>query len=118
MFLTANLCPTFLHRMMAGLGVALVLLLSAMAASPELHAWVHGDGNASEHSTPGHEPGGDDDHECAVTLFSHGAEAMLVFCLVMLVRPLARSMTMRAPGWVAVARPYYWLVPSHAPPVG
>lgn len=43
----------------AGLLVALVLLLDAMAACPSLHELVHQDANAPE-------------HQCVVTLFAHG----------------------------------------------
>ena len=39
--------------------VALVLLLDAMAACPELHELIHHDADAPS-------------HECAVTLFAHG----------------------------------------------
>jgi hypothetical protein len=39
--------------------VALVLLLDAMAASPELHEFFHNDAGAPE-------------HQCAVTMFAHG----------------------------------------------
>ena len=39
--------------------VTLVLLLNAMASSPELHEFFHADA-------------GHADHECAVTLFAHG----------------------------------------------
>ena len=109
--------PSPLHRFTAVLGIVLVVLLNLLAASPELHAWVHGDEHAPAHSTPGHEPVGDDDHECAVTLFAHGVEALLVFCVLMLARPLARSVIPRARDEIARTRPRYWLVPSHAPPV-
>lgn len=44
---------------LAGMLVAVVLLLNAMAAAPELHELIHADA--------GHE-----DHQCAVTLFAHG----------------------------------------------
>ena len=39
----------------------LVWVLGLLAASPELHAALHGDADQG-------------DHECAVTLFSHGTE--------------------------------------------
>ena len=39
--------------------VALVLLLDAMAACPELHELIHQDAGQAE-------------HQCAVTLFAHG----------------------------------------------
>jgi len=43
----------------ASLLVALVLLLDAMAACPELHELIHHDAGQPE-------------HQCAVTLFAHG----------------------------------------------
>lgn len=45
--------------MVAGLLVAVVLLLDAMAACPALHELIHHDAD-----TPG--------HHCAVTMFAHG----------------------------------------------
>jgi hypothetical protein len=108
--------PAPLTRITAVLGVALVLLLNLLAASPTLHAWAHAEDTAVEHATPGHEPAGGADHECAVTLFAHGVAALLVFLLLMLVRPLARSMVLRPRDWFVATRPAYWLVPSHAPP--
>jgi hypothetical protein len=45
--------------LVAALLVALVLLLDAMAACPQLHEFFHKDANESE-------------HQCAVTFFSHG----------------------------------------------
>jgi hypothetical protein len=42
-----------------GLLVALVLLLNAMAACPELHELIHKDADSTE-------------HHCAVTMFAHG----------------------------------------------
>ena len=44
---------------MSGLLVALVLLVNALAACPDLHALIHHDADA---------PG----HACAVTMFAHG----------------------------------------------
>jgi hypothetical protein len=52
-------------RAVAAGAIALVLLLAVMAASPDLHAWVHGQTVAQLQT--GH---GDDD--CVVTQFSHG----------------------------------------------
>ena len=45
--------------LLAGLLIALVLLLDAMAACPALHELIHHDAD---------KPG----HECAVTMFAHG----------------------------------------------
>ena len=46
------------RRGIVALLLAQLLMVLAMAASPQLHQWVHHDA-------------GDDGHECAVTLFSH-----------------------------------------------
>ena len=92
-----------LHRLLAAGGVALVLLLSVLAASPGLHAWLHG--NA-----------GETDHECVITLFQHGvvattAEVVLVFVALVLLAWIAA-----APSALCLAPPRYWLPPGHAPP--
>ena len=104
-----------LHRVIAVFGVALVMLLSATAVRPELHAWLHGAEDV-EHAGAGHEPVGADGHECAVTLFAQGAGALLVFCLLVLAQLPVCSVACRAADWVVVVRPRYWLAPSHAPP--
>ncbi len=106
-----------LTRTVAVLAAGLVLVLGLLTVSPELHASLHGPDESGAHADHESEaPVGDADHECAVTLFAHGVEALLVFCLLMLARPLARSVVLRATDKIAVARPRYWLVPSHAPP--
>ena len=109
--------PSLLHRLTAVLGVALVLILSVLAANPKLHAWVHGPETTANRAAPGHEPVGDTDHACAVTLFAGGVESLLDFFLLMLVRPLAHSIVLRASDWLVAAQPRYWHVPSHAPPL-
>jgi hypothetical protein len=48
-----------MRPVLGGLLVAVVLLLNAMAASPELHELFHADAGQAE-------------HQCAVTLFAHG----------------------------------------------
>jgi hypothetical protein len=110
--------PSSLHRITAVFGVALVLLLNVLAASPELHAWVHGPQEAAQHTGPDHAPVGDADHECAVTLFASGVGLLLAFILLLLAQVLDRGQTLFSSDWLIVSRPHYWLVPSHAPPVG
>jgi hypothetical protein len=39
--------PSFSTRLIAGAGVALVLLLSVLASSPEAHEWIHGHGGCT-----------------------------------------------------------------------
>ena len=80
-----------------------MLLLSVLAVSPGLHAWLHS--NA-----------GETDHECVITLFQHGVVAaaaevaLVVVALVLLARVAA------APAALYIALPRYWLPPGHAPP--
>jgi hypothetical protein len=52
-----------LRRLLAAGGIALVLLLSVLGSSPDLHRLVHGGADA----------GADD--SCAVVLFGHGVSA-------------------------------------------
>lgn len=118
---TARSLPSLLWRIIAGAGAALVFVLTLAAVSPTVHGWLHGhadeewSGCAHEHES---DPRSDEaDHECAVTLFGHGVEALVGFCLLMLARPLVRSIAWRAGDAIFAARPRYWLVPSHAPPV-
>ena len=97
-------------RLSAFLAALCVFVLTLLAASPEWHAGMH-DEHAEQSA-----PIGTADHECAVTFFAGGVEALLVVCLLMLVRPLARGVQARATDQRFFARPRYWLVPSHAPP--
>ena len=105
------------RRLTALLGVALVLLLNVLAASPELHARLHGQDQVRGHAGHGHEPVGDADHECAVTIFSHAATALLFFCLLLLLRSPDRGTLWNARDWWPVARVRYWHAPAHAPPL-
>lgn len=91
-----------------------VFVLSLLAASPEWHAKFHGDQSAHSAQSA---PVGTADHECAVTFFAGGVEALLIFCLLMLVRPLTALLLTRAVDDFVVTRPRYLLVPSQGPPV-
>ena len=51
------------RRLLAAAGIALVLLLSVLAANPELHRVLHADGDAAA------------EDGCAVVLFAHGVSA-------------------------------------------
>jgi hypothetical protein len=100
-----------LFRFTALLAVLCVLALTVFAASPELHSSLHGS-VATNHSAPI----GDVDHTCAVTLFANGLLALALFCLLMLITPLARGIVVHAVDEIAAAYPRYRLVPAHAPP--
>lgn len=103
-----------LFRFTALVAALCVLMLAVFAASPVLHAELHEHDHAGLADHPAIP--GPDQHACAVTLFANGIIALLVICLLMLVRPLAAGVFLRATDAWSVARPRYWLVPSHAPP--
>jgi hypothetical protein len=103
-----------LLRATALVGVLCVLLLSVFAASPGWHAGLHDheDESGQHAAVPADQAG----HVCAVTLWASGATALLVFCLLTLLRPLAASVFARAGDAIIPSLPRYRLVPSHAPP--
>ncbi len=109
-----------LTRATALVAALCVLLLAMFAASPALHAGLHGAVDPTPHACPhGHDeapPVGDADHACVVTLFAQGAMTLLFFCLLFLARPAVAGLTLRTTDTIAVPQPRYRLVPSHAPP--
>ena len=108
-----------LFRATALVAALCVLALTVFAANPGLHAGLHGGDPVSAGSQHDHDHGapvGTAGHTCAVTLFAQGVTGLLIFCLLMLGWSLTASIVLRATDEIAVARPRYWLVPSHAPP--
>ncbi len=110
---------SLLNRATALLAAVCVLVLTVLAVSPELHAGLHAEADAAHADCAHHDadvPVGEAGHTCVVTLFSHGAMALLVFCLMLLARPAVAGLTLRATEDIVAAQPRYRLVPSHAPP--
>ena len=93
----------FLRRLLAGGGVTLVLLLTVLAASPELHARLHG--NA-----------GEADHECVITLYQHGVVSPAVEVALVVVLLVLLAWVAAAPAALDLGPPRYWLPPALAPP--
>lgn len=63
------------RSLLAAVGVALVLVLGAMAANPALHALAHvapAPCDQGHHHEPAPTPAANHDHGCAVTLFAQG----------------------------------------------
>jgi len=102
--------PRPFFRCTALLAVLCVLALGIFAASPELHEKMHA--AHSDHAVPVT----DADHVCAVTLFANGLLALALFCLLLLLAPLARNGVVRAVDQIAAAEPRYRLLPAQAPP--
>ena len=80
-----------------------VWMLGLLAASPVLHAALHADADQSE-------------HDCAITLFSHGTDAPLTATgLVRL--PATRLIALQnAPETPLVESPRDWQRPGRGPP--
>jgi hypothetical protein len=95
--------PPLVGRLLAGGCVALVVLLAVLAASPALHEWLH------------HDAGGAD-HECAVTLFQHGADAAVAAVAVAATVWIAVALAVIAPAGPDLVQRHYWLPPGNAPP--
>lgn len=81
-------------RWLAALLAAMVWALGVFGASPDLHAALHGHGEV-------------DAHECAVTLFAHGADSLGTAPEVTLV------FSERVLGRVAPAISHEWNAPEH-----
>ena len=81
----------------------MVVMLSVLAASPTLHAWLH------NHA-------GQADHECAVTLYQQGVAAAEVGVILAVVAPVVLARIVAAHAELHLAPLRYWLPPGHAPP--
>ena len=112
--------PTLSHRLLAATVAALVLLLSVLAVSPQLHADLHACGHdhrhSHDHEVPASNP--DSDPGCVVTLFGQGitagpAPVLLAAPAAALVAPIFFR-----PSEVAVSTPYYLHQPGRGPPLG
>ncbi len=110
---------SLLARAVAALGAALVLVLTVLAASPELHERLHALGAAATTSHPsGGAHAAEDEDGCVVTLFAQGLVLPLaLLALAVLLR------TLRLPDFdqldrVALAAPRYLRLPTQAPPFG
>lgn len=96
----------FFRRFVAAVGVALVLLLGASAASPGLHHHLHGD-NAVDASAD----------NCAIVLFASGVT--LAFGAVAVAAPRTRweAQCPRVAPFIFVVSPRYLRQPERGPPV-
>ncbi len=91
-----------LKRAGAALLVAVVLLLGVLQVFPAAHECLHADAGMTE-------------HECAVTLFAHGVDPVVVELVLAVVvwRLLARAWESRD---FFVGIPSFSLLPGRAPP--
>ena len=91
------------RRLVATAAAVFVFAIGVVAASPALHEWLHPD---AAHA----------DHECAITLFSHGAiEPGTSAALVIVPLLLVTALTVAPEGPDLIAPRYRWS-PERAPP--
>jgi hypothetical protein len=114
--------PTPLMRAVAMLAACLLMALSVLAASPELHERLHGHpvATAQAHPIAGHSGGqaaADDDDGCIVTLFAQGA---LLPVALFALATASLILHARNPGCfdrIAPESPRYLRLPAQGPPV-
>ena len=94
------------RRLLAASGIALVLLLSVLTTSPELHRLFHGLDNA------GHDDG------CAVVLYAHGVSAPLDTAMVATTPAEWRELSRPETAGIFLTSPRYLHQPERGPPVG
>jgi hypothetical protein len=102
------------------LAVILVLALTVLAASPELHQWIHGHGLASakaSHPEPGKAADADDDG-CVVTLFAQGLVLPVALLALAFAGRILRHIGFDRGDRLAPTQPRFLLLPSQAPPIG
>ena len=111
--------PSLLTRSTASLAVLLVLALTVLSASPELHERLHGHhaAGATQHSDAPAKAA-DSDEGCVVTLFAQGLVLALgIVALAFAGRALVRSHF--APSdRIPPEAPRYLHLPKQAPPFG
>ncbi len=119
MFLRSPRRPTLLARFTAWLAVGLVLALTVLAASPELHERLHGHeaAPAAAHHGGSSAQADDSDDGCVVTLFAQG----VVLALAILALAFT-GLTLRLPDFADFDRaipesPRYLHLPTQAPPL-
>ncbi|HXC01993.1 MAG TPA: hypothetical protein VNU49_05025 [Opitutaceae bacterium] len=110
--------PSFLTRLVAGAGIALVLLLNVLAACPAAHEWIHGHGEHAAHdatATGSHHPDADEDG-CVVTLFAHGVITATIFAALIVALFRLVAVPARPGEALCLSVPRYWLPPLCGPP--
>jgi hypothetical protein len=112
-----------LHRALAVGAAALVMMLTVLAVSPQLHADLHAaDPSHAHHQGPDHSHSHSEtphtDEGCVVTLFAAGVTAAPapVVVLAPTVRHTPATFSPRAE--VFVSSPRYLHQPERGPPVG
>ena len=116
--------PSLLSRTTALLAIVLVLALSVLAASPELHDRLHGRGPSAAGAVHGdgapasHPQDSQDDDGCVVTLFSQGVVLALAVAALPFTGEVLRLSDFELVDRIIPEAPRYLLLPTQAPPLG
>lgn len=117
--------PSLLSRFTAVLGAALVLVLTILAVSPSLHAWVHAEpADSALHTKCSHghhhhdaPASADDEAGCIVNLFSQGGSELVALpALLPAPRFAPAGDTLPLSVFCAPSAPAYLLPPGCGPP--
>jgi hypothetical protein len=108
--------PSLLARTTALLAVLVVLALTVLVASPELHERLHAHDPGGAPASSAHRTGADDDGGCVVTLFAQGVVAALLYlCLAFTGQSVGTERLASWDGILPEAPPFLFL-PTQAPP--
>jgi hypothetical protein len=116
---------SLLTRATASFAAILVLVLTVLASSPDLHQRLHGRGSVPA-AAPGHsgakagqgQADDDGDEGCVVTLFAQGIILPIALLALACAGRVLRFIGAGADERVAVVAPRFLLLPSQAPPLG
>jgi hypothetical protein len=118
MFRLGQARPSPFARIVASLGIVLVLALTIFSASPELHGWLHGHDHGADvahHDEHGQVP--PDDDGCVVTLFAQGLVVPLALMALAFTGQTLRLLDFAMGERVIPESPRYLRLPSQAPPL-
>jgi hypothetical protein len=112
--------PSSLACATASLAVVLVLVLTVLAASPDLHERLHGHATAAQHDggPAGRQQFPDNDEGCVVTLYAQGIVLALAIVALALMGRVLRPAGYARFERVIPEAPRYLRLPTQAPPVG
>jgi hypothetical protein len=114
--------PSLSSRLTAALAVVLVLALTVLASSPELHERLHGHVASATVSSPQGEfpasfTNADNDDGCVVTLFAQGVVLALALVALAFTGQTLRSEIFAVFDRVIPGSPPYLHLPTQAPPL-
>ncbi len=114
--------PSLSSRLTAGLAIVLVLALTVLASSPELHERLHGHhgdaaGVSHQDGIPANGPTADHDDGCVVTLFAQGIVLALALVALAFTGETMRSESFAVFDRIIPETPRYLHLPTQAPPL-